>query len=66
MRAGAEPYRAKIVEPIVLSSREERLRWIEEAGYNLFALSSEQVIIDLLTDSGPSIVLRRWQQQRDG
>lgn len=52
MRAGAEPYRAKIVEPIVLSSREERLRWIEEAGYNLFALSSEQVIIDLLTDSG--------------
>lgn len=52
MRAGAEPYRAKIVEPIVLSSRKERLRWIEEAGYNLFALSSEQVIIDLLTDSG--------------
>lgn len=52
MRSGAEPYRAKIVEPIVLSSREERLRWIEDAGYNLFGLASEQVIIDLLTDSG--------------
>lgn len=52
MRSGAEPYRAKIVEPIVLSSREERQRWIEDAGYNLFGLASEQVIIDLLTDSG--------------
>lgn len=52
MRPGAEPFRAKIVEPIVLSSREQRARWIEAAGYNLFALSSEQVIIDLLTDSG--------------
>lgn len=52
MRAGAEPFRAKIVEPIVLSKREQRERWIEEAGYNLFNLASRQVIIDLLTDSG--------------
>lgn len=52
MRPGAEPFRAKIVEPIVLSSRAQRERWIEEAGYNLFALSSDQVVIDLLTDSG--------------
>lgn len=52
MRPGAEPFRAKIVEPIILSSRADRLRWVEAAGYNLFALSSRQVIIDLLTDSG--------------
>lgn len=52
MRAGAEPFRAKIVQPIVLSSRAERERWAEEVGYNLFGLSSDKVIIDLLTDSG--------------
>ncbi len=52
MRAGAEPFRAKMVEPITLSSREERRRWIEAAGYNLFGLTSDQVVIDLLTDSG--------------
>ena len=45
-------YRAKVVEPIHLPDRDERERNIEEAGYNVFNLDSEDVFIDLLTDSG--------------
>ena len=48
----AEPYRMKTIEPIRRSTREERAAWIREAKYNLFNLRSEQVYIDLLTDSG--------------
>jgi len=48
----AEPYRIKTIEPIRRSTRAEREAWIKEAQYNLFKLRSEQVFIDLLTDSG--------------
>lgn len=48
----AEPYKIKMVESIYRSTREEREQWISEAKYNLFNLRSEQVYIDLLTDSG--------------
>ncbi|MGA3014669.1 MAG: tryptophanase, partial [Bacteroidales bacterium] len=48
----AESYRIKMVESIRKSTLEERKRWIKEAKYNLFQLKSEQVFIDLLTDSG--------------
>lgn len=48
----AEPYKIKVVEPITRSSREEREGWMRDANYNLFNLRSEQVFIDLLTDSG--------------
>jgi tryptophanase len=46
------PYRAKVIEPISLLSRAERERRIKECGYNLFRLASQDVYIDLITDSG--------------
>jgi tryptophanase len=48
----AESYKIKMVEPIYRSTREQREEWIKQANYNLFNLKSEQVYIDLLTDSG--------------
>ncbi len=48
----AESYKIKVIEPIHRSSRNEREQWIKKAHYNLFNLSSNQVYIDLLTDSG--------------
>ena len=47
-----EPYRIKTVESIQLSTIKQRKKWIEEASYNLFKLNSDQVIVDLITDSG--------------
>ena len=49
-----EPFRIKSVEPIQLTSRAERERLIRDAHYNLFNLHADDVIIDLLTDSGTS------------
>lgn len=48
----AEPYKIKMVEELHPSTRSDREKWLEKAKYNLFNLKSEQVFVDLLTDSG--------------
>ncbi|MBX3470950.1 MAG: tryptophanase [Planctomycetes bacterium] len=52
MKTIIEPFRIKSVEPLRMSTPAERRAWLAEAGWNLFRLPAERVIIDLLTDSG--------------
>jgi tryptophanase len=62
-----EPYRVKTVEPIAITSLHERRHYLEQAGYNLFAIPADRVTIDLITDSGTGAMSsRQWAAMMRG
>ena len=67
MRTIIEPFKIKTIEPIRFTDPAERERILQQAGYNLFNVHSEDVLIDLLTDSGTSAMsARQWAGIMEG
>jgi tryptophanase len=67
VRTIIEPFKIKTVEPIRWTTREERERLLRAAHYNLFLLPAEDVLIDLLTDSGTGAMsTRQWAAIMEG
>ncbi len=62
-----EPFKIKMVEPIYFTTKEERKRLLEKAGYNLFNIPANKITIDLLTDSGTSAMSQfQWARMFEG
>ncbi len=62
-----EPFRIKSIEAIRRTTREERQKLMEAAGYNLFLVDSESILIDLLTDSGTAAMsTEQWAAMMRG
>jgi len=67
MKTIIEPFKIKSVEPINFTTRAEREEILKKAGYNVFLIPAEDVIIDLLTDSGTSAMsAKQWAGIMDG
>ena len=67
MKTIIEPFRIKSIEPIRMTTEQERRTYLQQAHYNLFSLRAEHVLIDLLTDSGTSAMSQeQWSAMQSG
>ena len=67
MKTIIEPFKIKSVEPIKFTTKEERIEILKKSGYNPFMIHADDVIIDLLTDSGTSAMsAKQWAGIMDG